>query len=151
MNIDITSEPLGMGTNGPVYLKDIWPTDAEIAELVDRTVTREAFLSKYADVFKGDAKWQSVKVTDSETYDWPPTSTYIQNPPYFRGMSAQKGHVNPITDARVLAVLGDMITTDHISPAGSFKASTPAGMYLTSVRFRWPTSTPMARVGAITR
>ena len=131
MNIDITTEPLGMGTNGPVYLKDIWPTDAEIAELVDATVTREAFLSKYADVFKGDAKWQSVKVTDSETYDWPPTSTYIQNPPYFRSMSAQKGHVNPITGARVLALLGDMITTDHISPAGSFKASTPAGKYLT--------------------
>ena len=132
MNIDITTEPLGIGSNGqPVYLKDIWPTDAEIAELVDATVTREAFQAKYADVFKGDALWQAVKTTDSETYDWPASSTYIQNPPYFRGMSAEKGHINPINNARVLAVLGDMITTDHISPAGSFKASTPAGKYLT--------------------
>ncbi len=132
MNIDLTTEPLGQGSDGQdVYLKDIWPTDAEIAELVDRTVTRAAFLSKYADVFKGDAKWQAVQVSGSETYDWPPTSTYIQNPPYFRGMAAEKGHIAPITGARVLAVLGDMITTDHISPAGSFKASTPAGKYLT--------------------
>ncbi|WP_323022286.1 aconitate hydratase AcnA [Pararhodobacter sp.] len=132
MNIDLTTEPLGQTPDGKdVYLKDIWPTDQEIAELVDRVVTREAFLSKYADVFKGDSKWQAVKVSGSETYDWPATSTYIQNPPYFRGMSAEKGHINPITDARVLAVLGDMITTDHISPAGSFKATTPAGKYLT--------------------
>ncbi|PTX04731.1 aconitate hydratase AcnA [Pararhodobacter aggregans] len=132
MNIDLTTEPLGQTPDGKdVYLKDIWPTDQEIAELVDRVVTREAFLSKYADVFKGDSKWQAVKVSGSETYDWPASSTYIQNPPYFRGMAAEKGHINPITDARVLAVLGDMITTDHISPAGSFKATTPAGKYLT--------------------
>jgi len=132
MNIDLTTEPLGKGSDGQdVYLKDIWPTDAEIAELVERTVTREAFLSKYADVFKGDAKWQAVEVSGKETYDWPPTSTYIQNPPYFQGMSAEKGHINPITDARVMAMLGDMITTDHISPAGSFKSNTPAGRYLT--------------------
>ena len=82
-------------------------------------------------MFKGDAKWQGVKVTDSETYDWPPTSTYIQNPPYFQGMSKTPGTISNITGARVLALLGDMITTDHISPAGSFKASTPAGKYLT--------------------
>ena len=132
MNIDLTTEPLGQTPGGKdVFLKDIWPTDQEIADLVDRVVTREAFLSKYADVFKGDNKWQAVKVSGSETYDWPASSTYIQNPPYFRGMSAEKGHINPITDARVLAVLGDMITTDHISPAGSFKATTPAGKYLT--------------------
>ena len=132
MNIDLTTEPLGQTPDGKdVFLKDIWPTDQEIAELVDRVVTREAFLSKYADVFKGDNKWQAVKVSGSETYDWPASSTYIQNPPYFRGMSAEKGHINPITGARVLAVLGDMITTDHISPAGSFKATTPAGKYLT--------------------
>ncbi|WP_417627321.1 aconitate hydratase AcnA [Pararhodobacter aggregans] len=132
MNIDLTTEPLGQTPDGKdVYLKDIWPTDQEIAELVDRVVTREAFLSKYADVFKGDSMWQAVKVSGSETYDWPASSTYIQNPPYFRGMAAEKGHINPITDARVLAVLGDMITTDHISPAGSFKATTPAGKYLT--------------------
>ncbi len=131
LNIDLTTEPLGMGTDGPVYLKDIWPTTKEVADLVDATVTRAAFLKKYADVFKGDAKWQAVKVTDSETYDWPATSTYIQNPPYFRGMSQTPGVINNITGARVLAVLGDMITTDHISPAGSFKATTPAGKYLT--------------------
>ena len=131
MNIDLTTEPLGMGTNGPVYLKDIWPTNKEIADIVHAVVTREAFQKKYADVFKGDAKWQGVQITDSETYDWPPTSTYIQNPPYFQGMSATPGVIKNITGARVLALLGDMITTDHISPAGSFKASTPAGKYLT--------------------
>ncbi|WP_145110855.1 aconitate hydratase AcnA [Cereibacter sediminicola] len=130
MNIDLTSEPLGMGTNGPVYLKDIWPTNAEIADLVHRTVTREAFQKKYADVFKGDAKWQAVETTDSQTYDWPPTSTYIQNPPYFQNMSKEPGVITNITGARVLALLGDMITTDHISPAGSFKETTPAGKYL---------------------
>ncbi|AXQ92698.1 aconitate hydratase AcnA [Cereibacter azotoformans] len=130
MNIDLTSEPLGMGSNGPVYLKDVWPTNAEIAELVDRCVTREAFQAKYADVFKGDAKWQAVETTDSETYDWPPTSTYIQNPPYFQNMSKEPGVITNITGARVLALLGDMITTDHISPAGSFKETTPAGKYL---------------------
>jgi aconitate hydratase len=131
MNIDITTEPLGMGTNGPVYLKDVWPTNKEIADLVHATVTRAAFQKKYADVFKGDAKWQAVEVTDSETYDWPPSSTYIQNPPYFKGMARTPGTIADITGARVLALLGDMITTDHISPAGSFKASTPAGKYLT--------------------
>jgi aconitate hydratase len=130
LNIDLTTEPLGMGTNGPVYLKDIWPTTKEVSDMVEATVTRAAFLKKYADVFKGDAKWQAVETTDSETYDWPASSTYIQNPPYFRGMSKTPGVIKNITDARILAVLGDMITTDHISPAGSFKASTPAGKYL---------------------
>ncbi len=131
LNIDLTTEPLGMGIHGPVYLKDIWPTTKEVADLVEATVTRAAFLKKYADVFKGDAKWQAVKVTDSQTYDWPAASTYIQNPPYFRGMSQTPGVIKNITGARVLAILGDMITTDHISPAGSFKAATPAGKYLT--------------------
>jgi aconitate hydratase len=131
MNIDLTTEPLGMGTNGPVYLKDIWPTNKEIADIVHAVVTREAFQSKYADVFKGDAKWQAVQVTEAETYDWPPSSTYIQNPPYFQGMSKTAGVIKNVTGARVLALLGDMITTDHISPAGSFKATTPAGKYLT--------------------
>ena len=132
MNIDLTTEPLGTGKDGqPVYLKDIWPTNKEIADIVHATVTREAFLKKYADVFKGDAKWQGVKVTDSETYDWPADSTYIQNPPYFKGMAKTKGSIRNISGARILALLGDMITTDHISPAGSFKAATPAGKYLT--------------------
>ena len=132
MNIDITREPLGQDQNGnDVYLKDIWPSQKEIADLVEKTVTREAFLSKYADVFKGDEKWQAVEVTDSETYDWPATSTYVQNPPYFQGMSKDSGTIADVKDAKVLALLGDMVTTDHISPAGSFKESSPAGQYLT--------------------
>ncbi len=130
MNIDITTEALGIGTNGPVYLRDVWPSNKEIADLVNATVTREAFQKRYADVFKGDAKWQAVEITDSETYDWPASSTYIQNPPYFQGMSKTPGVISNISGARILALLGDMITTDHISPAGSFKAGTPAGKYL---------------------
>jgi aconitate hydratase len=131
MNIDLTTEPLGQGSDGQdVYLKDIWPTNQEIAELVESTVTRAAFLKKYADVFKGDEKWQAVKTPNSETYDWPSSSTYIQNPPYFRGMAKTPGVIADIKDARVLALLGDMITTDHISPAGSFKDTSPAGKYL---------------------
>ena len=132
MNINLTTDPIGQTPEGkPVFLKDIWPTNQEIADLVHRTVTREAFQKKYADVFKGDAKWQAVETTDSETYDWPPTSTYIQNPPYFRGMAKEPGVISDIEGARILAILGDMITTDHISPAGSFKPTTPAGKYLT--------------------
>jgi len=131
LNINLTREPLGQDQDGKdVYLKDIWPSNDEIAELVERTVTREAFQSKYADVFKGDEKWRAVETTDSETYDWPPTSTYIQNPPYFQGMAKEAGVISDITGARVLALLGDMVTTDHISPAGSFKPTTPAGKYL---------------------
>ena len=131
MNVDITREPLGQDKNGnDVYLKDIWPSQAEIAELVEKTVTRAAFQEKYADVFKGDEKWQSVETPDSETYDWPATSTYVQNPPYFQGMDREPGQIHDIDDARVLAILGDMVTTDHISPAGSFKETTPAGKYL---------------------
>ncbi|WP_134725631.1 aconitate hydratase AcnA [Paracoccus luteus] len=132
MNIDITREPLGTDKDGtPVYLRDLWPTSLEVADLVDRIVTREMFQSKYADVFKGDERWQAVETTDSETYDWPTASTYIQNPPYFQGMAREPGTISDITGARVLAMLGDMITTDHISPAGSFKPATPAGRYLT--------------------
>jgi len=132
MNIDIAKDPIATSKDGnPVYLKNIWPSTREIAEMVESVVTREMFISKYADVFKGDEKWQSVQTPDSETYDWPPTSTYIQNPPYFRGMSPEAGTISNIHGARVLAILGDMITTDHISPAGSFKATTPAGKYLT--------------------
>jgi aconitate hydratase len=131
MNIDLTTEPLGTGKDGkPVYLKDIWPSSKEIADLVEQTVTRAAFLKKYADVFKGDEKWQGVETPDSLTYDWPASSTYVQNPPYFRGMDKEPGTIHDVRGARVLAMLGDMITTDHISPAGSFKETTPAGKYL---------------------
>ena len=133
MDINLATDPIAQTPDGKdVYLKDIWPTSKEVADLVESTVTREAFLSKYADVFKGDDKWQGVKTTDSETYDWPAASTYVQNPPYFQGMSQEPGVITNIEGAKVLAVLGDMITTDHISPAGSFKADTPAGEYLTS-------------------
>src|SRR6056297_3526944 len=132
MNIDISSEPLGTDKDGnPVYLKDIWPSQKEIAELVEKTVTRDAFQDKYADVFKGDEKWQGVEVSEGETYDWPAQSTYVQNPPYFKGMSKDPGTISNIEGARILALLGDMVTTDHISPAGSFKDTTPAGKYLT--------------------
>ncbi|GAA0286291.1 aconitate hydratase AcnA [Rhodovulum strictum] len=131
MNVDLTRDPIGTGKDGkPVFMKDIWPTSKEIAELVEQTVTRAAFLKKYADVFKGDEKWQAVETTDSETYDWPAASTYVQNPPYFRGMATEPGVIADIADARALAILGDMVTTDHISPAGSFKDTTPAGRYL---------------------
>jgi aconitate hydratase len=132
MDIDLARDPIAQTPDGrDVYLRDIWPTTAEVAETVERTVTREAFLTKYADVFKGDEKWQGVQVPQQETYDWPATSTYIQNPPYFQGMKAEPGTISNIEGARVLAMLGDMITTDHISPAGSFKENTPAGKYLT--------------------
>jgi aconitate hydratase len=131
LDLDLTSEPLGQTPDGKdVYLKDIWPTTQEVAELVEQTVTREAFQSKYADVFKGDEKWQSVETTDQQTYDWPPTSTYVQNPPYFQGITMDTKKIENLEGARILAILGDMITTDHISPAGSFKDTTPAGKYL---------------------
>lgn len=132
MDIDLTSEPIGQDQDGnDVFMKDIWPSAQEVAELVEQTVTREAFQSKYADVFKGDEKWQGVDVPQQETYDWPATSTYIQNPPYFQGMGAEPGTISNIEGAKVLLILGDMITTDHISPAGSFATTTPAGKYLT--------------------
>ena len=132
MDINLANDPIAQTPDGKdVYLKDIWPTSQEVAELVEATVTREAFQSKYADVFKGDDKWQGVKTTDSETYDWPATSTYVQNPPYFQGMSKDPGVITNLEGAKVLAVLGDMITTDHISPAGSFATTSPAGQYLT--------------------
>jgi aconitate hydratase len=131
MNIDIATQQLGTSKDGkPVYLRDIWPTQREIADLVERTVTRQAFRAKYADVFKGDNLWQKVEVTESETYGWPSGSTYVQNPPYFQGMAKEPGVISDIEGARVLAILADSVTTDHISPAGSFKAAHPAGRYL---------------------
>ena len=131
MNINVTRDPLAYTESGrPVYMKDIWPSLAEIREIVERTVTRESFQEKYADVFKGDERWQAIETTESELYDWP-ESTYVRKPPYFEGISAEPGHVAPMRDARILALLGDMVTTDHISPAGAFRSDTPAGQYLT--------------------
>jgi len=131
MDINLATDPIGQDTQGKdVFLKDIWPSTQEIAELVDKTVTRDAFLSKYADVFKGDDKWRGVEVPEQETYDWPATSTYIQNPPYFQDMASTPGTISNIDGAKVMLILGDMVTTDHISPAGSFASQTPAGRYL---------------------
>ncbi len=131
MNVDLTKDALGQDKDGnDVFLRDIWPTTQEVAELVEKTVTRKAFQEKYASVFEGDEKWQGVSVPQQETYDWPATSTYIQNPPYFQGMTMDTKQIENIDGAKVLAILGDMITTDHISPAGSFKETHPAGQYL---------------------
>ena len=132
LDINLAKDAIGTDRDGnDVFLKDIWPTSQEVAELVEATVTRDAFVTKYADVFKGDEKWQAVETTTQKTYDWPPASTYVQNPPYFQDMSPEPGVITNLENARVLAILGDMITTDHISPAGAFKESTPAGQYLT--------------------
>lgn len=131
MDINLATDPIAQTPDGKdVYLKDIWPTQSEIAELVDRTVTRKAFVEKYAEVFTGDDKWQAVETTDSQTYDWPPQSTYVQNPPYFQGITMDTKSIENVEGAKILALLGDMVTTDHISPAGSFKDTTPAGQYL---------------------
>ncbi len=131
LDINLATDVIAQDKNGnDVYLKDIWPSTQEIAEIVEATVTREAFLSKYADVFKGDEKWQGVAVTTQKTYDWPVSSTYVQNPPYFQGITMETHKITSLIDAHVMAILGDMITTDHISPAGSFKETTPAGQYL---------------------
>ena len=132
ININLTSDPISTTPDGKkIYLKDIWPSSHEVAELVEKTVTRTAFQSKYAKVFDGDEKWQGVNVTEGETYDWPSASTYVQNPPYFTEIANDPGSISSINNAKILAVLGDMITTDHISPAGSFLDTTPAGKYLT--------------------
>ncbi len=129
---DLTTEPLGEGADGkPVYLKDIWPTSHEIDEFISKYVTRDLFARKYADVFKGDAFWQKVQAPQGQTYAWEDSSTYVQNPPYFAGMGRKAGGIGKIEGARILALFGDKITTDHISPAGSIKAASPAGKYLT--------------------
>ncbi len=131
MRIDVAAEPLGTDAEGrEVYLKDLWPTQREIAEIVEKTVTREAFLEKYADVFAGDEAWQEIEAGGGLTYSWPVASTYVQNPPYFEGITAEPGKIEDIADARILALLGDSITTDHISPAGAIKPDSPAGEYL---------------------
>jgi aconitate hydratase len=132
MLVDVATQPLGDGADGqPVYLKDIWPTTQEIADMQRAHVTGDLFRTRYADVFKGDAHWQGIEVAGGQTYAWEPTSTYVQNPPHFTGMTMEANAVTDIVEARTLAVFGDSITTDHISPAGSIKASSPAGHYLT--------------------
>ena len=128
---DLTSEPLGEDRDGkPVYLKDIWPSSQEIQAFILKYVTRALYAAKYADVFKGDANWQAVQVPAGQTYAWDDQSTYVQNPPYFVGMGKTGSGLSDIKGARVLGLFGDKITTDHISPAGSIKAASPAGSYL---------------------
>jgi aconitate hydratase len=133
MQIDLTSEPIGRDTQGqPVYLKDIWPSEREIQDTVLRAVKADMFREKYAQVFDGDARWRSLAVPPGERFDWSDDSTYIRNPPFFEGLTHMPAPTSDIRGARVLAVLGDSVTTDHISPAGSIPADSPAGKYLIS-------------------
>jgi aconitate hydratase len=128
---DFTTTPIGQATDGTdVFLKDIWPSNQEIHEAMSASISREMFETRYASVYKGDAHWQAIQVEGSETYNWRAGSTYVANPPYFEGMSMTPAPVSDIIDAKPLAVLGDSITTDHISPAGSIKADSPAGKWL---------------------
>jgi aconitate hydratase len=130
MDLDLTREPLGIGTDGPVFLRDIWPSPMEVQDEIVRSVKQEFFKRQYADVFKGDEHWQGLNVPSGETYAWQDDSTYVKNPPYFEGMTMNPPGVRPITGAKALALLGDSITTDHISPAGNIPAASPAGKWL---------------------
>ena len=130
MRIDHSSEPLGTGKDGqPVYLRDIWPSQLEIADAVAKVDTA-MFRKEYAEVFAGDAQWQAIAVPQAATYEWQADSTYIQHPPFFEDIAGDPPHVGDIHGARILALLGDSVTTDHISPAGNIKKDSPAGRYL---------------------
>ncbi|WP_436777081.1 aconitate hydratase AcnA [Yinghuangia sp. YIM S09857] len=131
MDLDITREPLGVDADGkPVYLADIWPSDQEVADTVASSIDQDMFTTSYADVFAGDHRWQSLEVPTGDTFEWDPESTYVRKPTYFEGMTMDLTPVADISGARVLAKLGDSVTTDHISPAGNIKADSPAGKYL---------------------
>ena len=133
MRIDISKDPIGQDKKGKdVFLKDVWPTSKEIADIQKKCVTPAMFAKRYADVFKGDKHWQGIKVEGGQTYAWDDSSTYVANPPYFEGLSMEPTPVTDIVEARVLAIFGDSITTDHISPAGSIKKTSPAGAWLTN-------------------
>jgi aconitate hydratase len=132
MDLDLTTEPIGTGSSGqPVYLSDLWPSPAEVDEVVRTAVAAEMFTRDYADVFAGDQNWQELDVPAGDTFAWAPDSTYVRHPPYFEGMTAEPVPVTDVHGARVLAMLGDSVTTDHISPAGAIKTDGPAGKYLT--------------------
>ena len=129
---DMVNDPIGKGKDGEdVYLRDIWPSNGEVRAMIDSYVNGDMFRARYADVYKGDSRWQAIRVTGGDTYGWPAGSTYIANPPYFEGMTMTPAPTSDIVSARPLAILGDSITTDHISPAGSIKLDSPAGKYLT--------------------
>ncbi|GGM78082.1 aconitate hydratase [Thermopolyspora flexuosa] len=131
MDIDFETEPIGTGSDGkPVFLRDIWPSPAEVAEVVNTSIGQDMFKERYADVFKGDENWRSLPVPTGSTFEWDPNSTYVRKAPYFDGMPEKPEPVRDITGARVLALLGDSVTTDHISPAGAIKPDSPAGKYL---------------------
>ena len=131
MTVDLTTEPLGIGRDGhPVYLRDIWPSEREIQDTMLASVRAEMFREQYADVFHGDERWRSLKVPSGERFAWNADSTYIRNPPFFEGMALEPAPLADLKNARALAVLGDSVTTDHISPAGSIPADSPAGKYL---------------------
>jgi aconitate hydratase len=131
MDIDFAAEPIGTDPAGTaVYLKEIWPSQREIQETIFKSVQTHMFRSEYGEVFQGEPQWRSLPVPEGDLYQWDETSTYVKNPPYFEGMPAKPAPVAPVVNARVLAVLGDSITTDHISPAGSIKSDSPAGRYL---------------------
>jgi len=133
MKVDITTEPLGQDSDGnDVFLKDLWPSNQEIQDAVNASLSREMFIERYANVFDGTPEWQAVPVSEGKTYAWNDKSTYIQHPPYFQGMTHEVAETADIVGARPLAVLGDSITTDHISPAGAIKPDSPAGQYLQS-------------------
>ncbi|MFH8344028.1 aconitate hydratase AcnA [Streptomyces sp. NPDC018045] len=132
MKVDITTEALGTDQDGnPVYLKDIWPSEAEVNDVVANAIGEDMFSKSYEDVFAGDAQWQALPIPTGNTFEWDPQSTYVRKPPYFEGMTMETSPVSDVQGARVLAKLGDSVTTDHISPAGAIKADTPAGQYLT--------------------
>ena len=130
MDIDFTTEPIGVGTSGPVFLRDIWPSPTEVQDEILRSVKSEMFRKQYANVFAGDEQWKALPVPTGDRYRWDEKSTYVKNPPYFDGMTAEPPGVRPIAGARVLGMYGDSITTDHISPAGSIAAASPAGKWL---------------------
>jgi aconitate hydratase len=132
MDIDLQHDPIGADTEGkPVYLADIWPSPEEVASVVQTAVAQEMFTRDYADVFKGDDNWRGLDIPSGDTFAWDDASTYVRRPPYFDGMPAEPEPVTDITGAKVLAKLGDSVTTDHISPAGAIKTDSPAGKYLT--------------------
>ena len=130
MDIDLASEPLGIGDDGPVFLRDIWPSPKEVEDEILRSVKSEMFRTQYANVFDGDERWRALDVPTGNLFRWDPDSTYVKNPPFFDGMTLEPDPVRPVRGARVLAMLGDSITTDHISPAGSIPAASPAGKWL---------------------
>ncbi len=137
MNLDLTREPVGYDTeNEPVYLKDIWPSAKEISAAMRKGIKTSSFKARYGDVFDGDANWRKVKAPKGQTYNWPMGSTYVKNPPFFEGMTIEPKPVKNVTKARILALFGDSITTDHISPAGNIKATAPAGLYLSERQVR---------------